>query len=831
MFVYTLKTKISQMRTLILIAGLIISQIGFSQPKVNEIKFGSIKGEVIDEILNEPLPYVTILIKNNLGDTIKGGITNEKGIFDIDKIPLGEVLVEIQYIGFKTVTKTLNIVNGNFNINIGKIFLEEEIDSLDEVTVVAEVSTIQQKVDRKVINVGKDLTTTGPTASDIMNNIPSVSIDQQTGNISLRGNQNVTIMVDGKLSNIPPSQLLQQLPSNSIKTIELITNPSAKYNPDGMSGIINIVLKKNANIGFNGNINLGYTYEKYPKFNSSLDLNYRNGKFNLYGSYANNIAEGINYGVVNRLEQESTQYFNFFNDNNSHVFKVGLDYYIDDNNTISFFTNQNLFDSTFNSKNDLDYIDEPRKTQNFDADTENSSSQFNLAYSRKTKKEGEKIDLEIDYNYFDNNEFVDFTHINFEPLPDYSDQVDTERQSWTVNFDYVNPLSEKTTLEAGLQLRTFNNDMFYESDGISIDPTIPGSYIPTPSTIFNYQRYIYSGYGNLKSALGKFNYQLGLRIENVNESSKAEIIGELSNQTLKNTFDYFKVYPSLFVTYAPTEKGSYQLSYSRRVDRPGVGQVNPIRNWTTPLVSQIGNPNLKPQFTNSIETNYTKNLKKGSLTAGVFFRIIEDEINTALLIDRLDVNRIILSDGNFDNTTAYGIEISSAYKLAKWWQFNASFDYYAQTQKGVSEELTKPVDEATVYDIVRETVEVDNVLWNFRINNSFSASKRLKFSLFTMYRGEEKGIQITRKPMFMVNTGMRYTLFDNKATLSVNYNDIFDTMKMEFETDRPFAQNGEFNWESNTWYVGFSFRFGGGKYRALQRKRRDNNEKSGGGFM
>ena len=178
-----------------------------------------------------------------------------------------------------------------------------------------------------------------------------------------------------------------------------------------------------------------------------------------------------------------------------------------------------------------------------------------------------------------------------------------------------------------------------------------------------------------------------------------------------------------------------------------------------------------------------------------------------------------------------GIEISSAYKLAKWWQFNASFDYYAQTQKGISEELTKPVDEATVDDIVRETVEVDNVLWNFRINNSFSASKRLKFSLFTMYRGEEKGIQITRKPMFMVNTGMRYTLFDNKATLSINYNDIFDTMKMEFETDRPFAQNGEFNWESNTWYVGFSFRFGGGKYRALQRKRRDNNEKSGGGFM
>lgn len=819
------------MRTLILIATLIISQIGFSQPKAENVKFGSIKGEVIDEALNEPLPYVTILIKNTSGTTLKGGITNEKGFFNIDKIPTGEIVLEIQYIGFKTITQSHVIGNGNFDINLGKIFLIEEIDSLDEVTVVAEVSSIQQKVDRKVINVGKDLTTTGPTASDIMNNIPSVSIDQQTGNISLRGNQNVTIMVDGKLSNIPPDQLLKQLPSTSIKTIELITNPSAKYNPDGMSGIINIILKKNANIGFNGNINLGYTYEEYPKYNSSLDLNYRNGKFNLYGSFANNNAERINFGEVNRVEQESTQFFNFLNDDNSNVFKVGLDYYLNDNNTLSFFTNQNLYDAQFNSRTDIVYNIDPTQTQRFIADTENTSSQYNLAFSRKTKKEGESIDIEIDFNNFDNDEVVDFTNENFEFIPDYQDQVVTERQSWTVNFDYVNPLSEKSTLEAGLQLRTFNNDMFYESDGVSVDPDNPGNFIPTPSTDFNYQRYIYSAYGNLKSSLGKFNYQLGARIENVNESSEAIITGNEMKETFDNSFDYFKIYPSLFVTYSPSEKGSYQLSYSRRVDRPGVGQVNPIRNWSTPLISQVGNPNLKPQFTNSIETNYTKNLKKGSLTAGLFYRIIEDEINRALLVDRLDLNRIIMTNGNFDNTTAYGIEISSAYKLTKWWQFNASFDYYAQTQKGISERLNKPINEATIEDIIRETVEVDNVLWNFRINNSFSASKRLKFSLFSMYRGKEKGIQITRKPMFMVNTGMRYSLFDNKATLSLNYNDIFDTMKMEFETDRPFDQYGEFNWESNTWYVGFSYRFGGGKFRALQRKRRENNEKNGGGFM
>ena len=226
------------------ICVLLLSVIVSAQP-AKELRDGTVSGRVIDASLNQPLPYVNVIIKTTANQTITGGITKDDGTFEIKSIPEGDVVVSIQYIGFKTIAKTVSVGKNGYDIALGDIMLEEDVASLDEVTVVAEVTTIQQKVDRKVINVGKDLTTTGPTASDIMNNIPSVNVDQQTGNISLRGNENVRVMVDGKLSNVPIAQLLKQIPSTSIKQIELITNPSAKYNPEGMSGIINIILHKN----------------------------------------------------------------------------------------------------------------------------------------------------------------------------------------------------------------------------------------------------------------------------------------------------------------------------------------------------------------------------------------------------------------------------------------------------------------------------------------------------------------------------------------------------------------------------------------------------------
>ena len=804
-----------------------------TDPEKNADKTGTIFGKVLDAKLNQALPYVNIIIKNTKGDIQTGGISLDDGTFKIEKIIEGKIIISIQYIGYKTYDKEVTIGKGNYRVNLGNIFLEEEAEGLDAITVIAEVSTIQQKVDRKVITIGKDLAATG-TASELMVGIPSVSIDAQTGDISLRGNQNVRVMVDGKLSNIPSSQLLKQIPSTAIKAIELITNPSAKYNPEGMSGIINIILHKNTMIGFNGSISTGLSHEVEAKFNSAINLNYRTGKFNVYTNYSNNIAKGVNNGHVERPENNSEQFFEFLTNRKSHLFKVGVDVYINDKNTVSLFTNQNIAkngiisntQAIFNNDNSFN------QSQSLIGDGENNSSQYNLDYKLDFKKEGHNIELEVDHNIFNEDNPVDYM-VLIGNQDNYQDFNKTDRVSTTVNLDYTNPLSDNSKLELGLQARLFNTDIDYASTGESF--SLSGTLEPTPSTIFDYTRDIFSAYATFSKKFDKWTYQVGVRAESVRVDALALRTDVVSNITTPEAFnnDYFEIYPSAFFTYTPSEKNSYQLSYSRRVDRPGIGQVNPIKEWSTPLISSFGNQSLEPQFTNSLELNYTRNLKdhKGSITAGVFYRAISDEINRALFIDRSDISsgRIILTHDNFDDTSAYGVEVSSSYRPTKWWSINGSFDFYSQTQKGIAERLSAPIETATINDIITKTDEVDNVAWNFKMFNNFKVSKKISFTAFAFYRGQNQTIQFDIDPMYFVNLGARVSFAQGKGSFNLNFNDVFNTMHFSGVGTKPYQQEIFFNWESHTVSAGLSYRFGGGKYKAKSRKRRDKNEKSGGG--
>lgn len=817
------------MKRVILLFALLLCSIYSTRLTANndtDTAIASISGTVIDNTLKQPVAYAAIVIKSEDGNkTITGGITTEDGNFEIKKLPEGSFIMEVQFIGYKTYSQKLVITKKSRKVEVGTITLVEDTEELSEVEVVAERTTIEQRVDRKVINVGKDLTTAGATASDIMNNIPSVNVDSQTGDISMRGNSNVRVMVDGKLSNVPVAQLLRQIPSTSIKSIELITNPSAKYNPEGMSGIINIILHKNANIGFNGNITTGLTKGIEAKFNSSIDMNYRQGKFNFYGNYGNNIGKYVNDGSITRIDENSKQVFDFFNNNKSHLYKVGVDFYLNDNNTISVFTNQNIFDGTGEGITAVTYNNDLSRnvTQFFNDISDNLSEQYNFDYKHDFKKEGHNIELEIDHNRFNSDQDANFRTSGASLFPDYMDFVDTEREQTFINLDYVNPLDSISKLEVGLESRTFETNVDYSSTGLSFNSN--GNLIPTPSTDFVYSMDIYSAYATFSQTRGKFSYQAGVRVEDV--EVKAD-----TNRLRSFTDKYTEVYPSAFVTYNPNEKNQFQVSYSRRVDRPGLQQVNPIREWATPLISSFGNPSLVPQFTNSYETNYTRRIKGGSVTAGIFYRTISDEINRAVYVDRLDFNKLILTFDNFDNTSAYGFELSTNYKLTQWWSVNGSFDFYSQTQRGITESLSGNNPDPTENDIVVEDVEVDNTAWNMRLNNSFKVNKELTFQLFGFYRGQNRTIQFTAEPMYFVNLGARYSFAQGKGTISLNYNDIFNTMRFAFDGDRPYDQVGGFNWESNNVYAGLSYRFGSGKNRAKQRKRRDDNTKqSGGGIL
>jgi len=772
----------------------------------NSLDKGTISGRVIDSKSNEALPYVNIIIKSQSGEIITGAITDQDGVFEISNIKETTVIVSVQYIGYKTLNKEVTLSRGKNKLDLGTLVLEEDQTALDEVTIIAETSTIQQKVDRKVITIGKDLTTQGATASDIMNNLPSVSVDSQSGSISLRGNENVRVLVDGKPTNVPAAQLLKQIPSTSIKSVELITNPSAKYNPEGMSGIINIILHKNTMVGFNGSLNIGLSKEINANFNSSIDMNYRNGKFNFYGNYGNTIGESSNNGFINRLDDSTRQLFTFGNNNKSHLFKVGVDYYINDKNTFSVYTNQNLYDDKGNGATDIVYLlnNNPDFRQEFNNSNDNNTSTYNASYKHDFNDDGHNISIEGDYSTFDSDETADF---RFSAAPTYLDLVNNQRDNTIINLDYENPLSDDVKLELGAEYRNNNSENTYDTTNVTLF-----------DSDYQYERSIYSFYGTYSKSFEKWSYQIGARIEQYDV--KADFAQNTQADALFKD-DQFSVYPSGFITYNLSEKNTYQVSFSRRVDRPGLGQINPIRVWSTPRITSIGNPNLKQQFTNSLEANYTRKLNKGSITGGVFYRAIDDEISRTVSLDPTDANRLLLSFDNFDKNNAYGAEVSTNYRPTTWWSFNGSAELYFNTVKGVVDTGITGL----------ENVEIDNSTYNLRLSNTFKANKKLSFSLFGMYRADSESLQFNRKSMFMVNTGLSYKFLEDKATFSFSYNDIFNTMKFQFDGERPYPQNGQFNWESNTWRVGLNYRFGGSKYKALSRKQRDNNEKSGGGFM
>ena len=770
---------------------------------------GSISGKVIDKKTNEPLPYVNIVVKEN-NKVVTGGITSDKGIFQIKNLALKEYVVEIQFIGYKTILKSVKLTE-NSDVNLNTIAIEEDAIQLKGVEIVSERSTIEQKIDRKVINVGKDLTTAGATASEIMNNIPSVNVDQD-GKISLRGNENVRVLVDGRPSNIEASQLLKQIPSTSIKKIELITNPSAKYNPEGMSGIINIVLHKNANDGFNASINTGLTFAKTPKINSSTNLNYKTGKVNFFATYGNNFGKKFNEGSILRLDDQSNQLFDIKNDDKSHLFKIGMDYYINDKNTLSVYTNQNKLIG--DGKVDVSILN-PDATKNLTQyskyDGNNLDGTYNLAFKHLTKKEGETLDLEINHSIYSGDQLANFrTTFNNPSIPTsaYSYNISKKRENSTINLDYVNPLNEKSKLEMGAETRIVRTQNNYTTNNSSLS-----------NSNYDYDLDIHSAYVTFGQKFKKIGYQLGARFESYKANAK------LNNVTAFKD-DYITLYPSASMTYSLSEKDQFQMSYSRRVDRPSLSQTKPIREFSTPRVTSIGNPELQPQFTNSVELNYTKTVSKGSITTGVFVRTINNEINRVLYPDPQNQDKQIMSYDNFDTNTAYGFEASLNYKINSWWDIQPAVDFSSITQKGLVSMFNTTTNS---FDFV--TKEVNASAFNARFNSNFKATKSLRFLLFGFYRSGVDGVQFNGKEMYKIDAGGRYSFLKDKATLSVRFNDIFDTMKAGFYGDNPYPQTGQFTWESQSVYVGFNYMFGTGKNKSLQRKQRDSNTKEGGGGL
>lgn len=788
---------------LLVMAGAILCG---NKVKAQKSKTGSVVGTVMDDNLKAPLPFVTVFLTSKENEeVITGQITDEDGYFQLKKVPQGTYVINVQFIGFKSFSSEVIIHSVEPNVDLGTILMKDDVSLLSAVEVTAERSTIEQKVDRKVINIGKDLSTVGPTAADLMINLPSIDVDQD-GNLSMRGNDNVIVLVDGKPTNQTASQLLQQIPSGSIKAIELITNPSAKYVPEGMSGIINIVLHKNTSSGFNGSLNSGLTLGNKLRYNIATDLNYRGQKVNYYFNYALTDAPMPTWGEIFRPEELSEEDWYALNDRVTHLIKGGLDVDLSDQTVLSTYSIQNFFQNAGDRSTDIRFpqVIGSDFGQAYQTDVHNYSANYNLDLKHQFSKSS-SLELEIDHGVFIGEEAADFQFYGAAREVDVATELITnDRHNTTVNLDLEQSFGRSNKLEVGLEARIQQIDNDYHTSNPHF-----------VSSTYGLDRDIYAGYFNYRHNYGQWSYQVGARLERFNQTS--DFTPE--NEPTEKYDDLIQsFYPSVFINYMPdpnSQKHAFNLSISRRVDRPNLLQLNPMRAWSSARVTNIGNPSLVPQFTNSAELNYTRQLKSGSLTSGLFVRKIFDEITRFGFNDPDNSGGVLFSYDNYQDNMAYGFELSGNHQVTSIWSFNSSFDLYSQRQRGVAED---------------EFRQVQNVIYNFRTNHSIKLSKGLTLQVIGLYRGGNTNLQYKTLSFYFLNLGARYQMFEGNGNLSVSFNDIFHTQRFAFKGG-PILQEGTFNWDSQTLYVGYTHKLGRGKKQSLKRKKRDSNEKkSVGGF-
>lgn len=768
-------------------------------------KAGKITGKIQDAG-GHAIPYASIEIytKGETQELISGGMSAEDGSFMIENIEYGTYELVVTAVGFTDKIQEIKVENPV--TDVGLVIMGSDVVTLEGAEIRAETSQYRTEIDKRVVDVGKDLVSAGADAAAVLNNIPSVSVDQQTGELSLRGNENVKVMVDGKPSNIPAAQLLKQLPSDAIAKVEIITNPSAKYEPEGNSGIINIITHKTKRKGYNGGVNLGFTHGDQSRYNASFNANVNTGNFNFFGNYNANLGKNRFHGTVENYDTGLDQYFDIVDENQSQVFKVGFDWFISEKSALTVYTNQFFYKidgvadaDVLNTSNNIFY-------NNFNDSKGNYRNQdYSLNFKQDFGKEDHHIVLDAIYSTSDNDDTRNYFN-TFPQNMEFTELRDGENTNKRINLDYTNQIIDGGKIEAGLQFRRENNQNRMVS-GQELTLPEDNSITFTPDIDFDFTRDIYSAYLNYGQTFGKFGAQVGVRAERVEEN--ADYVVAPTGAGLY-TNDYTEFYPSAFLTYDVTERGQILLNYSRRVDRPSIGQITPVPEWSTSTMLSEGNPELKPQFTNSYELGYLQRFKGGSIHTTMFYRKVNDMIFRSL--ERNPYDSVVINQRwiNYDDSESYGLEISANYKPLKWWNFNASFDVFANKFYLDNEEIT-------------------GTPWNFRINNNFTVVKNLSIQNFFMYRGPFKFIQGEMQPMWRIDLGARYSFMNGKAALTARVSDIFKTFHAEAHINNPDRGVGKFHWESNTLYVGFTYNFGGDvRKRNIQQE--TNQSAPGGGI-
>lgn len=755
-----------------------------------------IKGQVKDAETNEPLPMANVRVFKAADSTlVTGQATEISGEFDIP-ISEGDYYLLVDYMGYEgEMVAGVSISNTSPLIDLSSLALRPDHDLLSDVEIVAERPEMELKLDKRVYNISQNIDNKGRNAADILDNLPSVNVDIVDGSISLRGSENVRILINGKPSGLTSkSEALRSLQGTMIERIEIITNPSAKYEAEGEAGIINIVLKKNQKNGFNGSFDANVGWPR--QLGAAYNINYRNKKVNLFSSFGADFGGVPGGGTIQQeFYREDTSYY-YIRDrehrraNAGINFRLGMDYFITENLTL---TGAGLISISRNRREvDINYQDfsqenilgrEIRREQR--EVEEEQDLEFNLNLKKTFERKGHEWITSGQYRK--NNDLEDAKYDEFGIFNDQSDidqnSFNTENQeSWLLQSDYIHPFGKKGKFEAGLRAdqRIIDNDYLVEE----LDSN--GNYQPLPDfdNHFIYEENIQAAYAILSNERGDFNWQIGLRAEHTN------IRTELLDTDSVNTQNYTNLFPSAFLSYKLSKQQSLQLSYSRRINRPRFRYLLPFSNFSDSRNFWGGNPALQPEFTDSYEAAYLYNWERGNLLASVYYRHRQGVIQRIKTIDENDFT--ISQPVNLAVQDAVGIEFSANYDLRDWWTLSANGNFFRAETTGSFE--------GQDFGAIATTFE-GRIVSKLKLRNGLDIQATL------LYDGPQNRPQGYRKSITHMNLGITKDIFAEKGSLTLSVRDLFNTRKWRFElAQEGYYEAGDFQWRSRQVTLAINYR-------------------------
>lgn len=808
--------------------------INFAQnnPERKKIK---ITGTIIEKTSKQPLEYATITLVNSKNPKmVFGGITNAKGEFDVDA-NAGIYTIKAEFISFKpTILKDKKILE---SINIGSIALDEDATQLNQIDIRAEKSTVEIKLDKKVYNVGQDMIVKGGSASDVLDNVPSVTVDGD-GNVSLRGNDNVKILIDGKPSNaVNIADALRTISADALDKVEVITNPSARYEAEGSAGIINIILKKGKNNGLNGTV-IG-TVGNPKNYGLVANLNFKSENFNLFSSvgYNDNKSPGNTITNTDYLNPDGTvqkkinEKINSERARNGYNYNFGMDWFLDKTLT---WTNSLTYRKSDGANPINDFLYNYETNNNFvrnrfnDQFTNTNDVEYSTNFTKKFKKEGHKLYVEGTFSRNKDNDTSKITDLivggadpaTFETTKNFQNQ---NRDLFKV--DYVLPLGKDSQFEAGYKGNY--NELLTDYKLGSLDTN--GNYTPNLNYTnkLDYKENINAFYTQFGSKISKFSYLFGVRYEDSNIDVNLLTTNEFHNKHYHNFF------PSAFLNYQISDESTLSINYSKRIARPRDRFINPFSNYTSNVNIFQGNPNINPSLTDAIDFGFMTKWNRVTISTSAYFNNTKDvftfirrpngEIVTSVVNGQTVETPVILSTPvNLASENRFGFEVNANFSPYKWWRLNGNFNLYQVKTTG---EYSYTLANTT--QVITENFDSSAFSWFSKLSSKITLPFKIDWQTNGTYNAPQRNAQGKSLGVLSANLAFSKDVLKDKATIALNVNDVFNSRKRITETNLPSLNSySEMQFRQRQINLSFTYRFNKMKNEKEKQPKNENGGES-----